>query len=58
MSIYTKEQFEHYKGDKPYVLVSYEFKGDWQELTHTNYEDYINCYTLYSFILKILRDDK
>lgn len=35
MPAYTKEQFEQYKGDKPYLVVSYEYgEGNWEEIAH------------------------
>lgn len=59
MPAYTKEQFQQYKGDKPYLVVSYEYgEGNWEEIAHESYEDYINCYTSYQWILKTDYEDE
>lgn len=53
MSAYTKEQFEEYKGDKAYLIVSYQYGGgNWEEIAHESYEDYLSCYARYQAILK------
>lgn len=46
--LYTKEEFEQYKGAAKFLTVEYEYpKGNWESIDHETYEDYVNTITSY-----------